>query len=416
MNNKQDYEVTMVSNASGNAYKTILFDDENTSTNLTSGQSYIVQNIGSSAADLTVWFNNSAFIFGKIDIAIKGSNSTINYASSTADSNLTISGNYNTIIDFSGTVNASGSIKNTFIDATGNLTTGAYTSFLNANGATIVAGAKSQFIQSSNSTITTGSDSVFDTFSNGTINAGIKTIANTISGSDITLGRNSSIVTLTSSSLTTDGTGTTVGALKDSQVNWSIDDNGDFASAGYGSFYVTGSIQGTNYIHGQSVYASFGNMDASAKLIVNVWGTGSTVTGGQGNQSVTQQGSGALTFISAASNTGAFTAAGGTGADTFKAYSSMQMTGGTGAGNTFDIFKTAAGATDVIKDFTASARNVIGLSGFGLTQADLGAILSNTSVDSATGGTILHIDSHTTLLLSDVHDSSSLQASSFKLS
>lgn len=404
----------MVSNASGNAYKTILFDDDNSSANLISGQSYIVQNTGSSTADLTVWFNNTAYIFGDIDVTLSGTESKISYATSSADNNLTITGGNNTITNFAGTVNAANSVGNTFVDATGTLYTGAYTGFVDADGATIVAGAKSQFIQCTNSTITTGSDSVFDTFQNGTINAGIKTIANAISSSDVTLGRNSSIVTLTDSSLTTDGTGTTVGALKNSQVNWSTDGNGDFTSGGYGSFYVTGSIQGTDYIQGQSVYASFGTMDSTAQLNLNIWGAGSAITGGTGYQSVTQQGSGALTFISAANNTGSFSAVGGTGGDTFKAYSSMQMTGGSGTGNTFDIIKTAAGAADVIKDFTASAHNVIELSGFGLSQSDLGSILSNATVENS--GTLLHIDSHTSVLLADVHDTSSLQAGSFKLS
>ncbi|WP_190653913.1 hypothetical protein [Acetobacter aceti] len=399
---------------SGNAYKTILFDDENSSTYLTSGQNYIVQNIGSNAADLTVWYNNTAYIFGNVDVTMNGTDSKISFASSTSSNNLTITGGNNTISDFAGTVNAANSVGNTFIDATGNLYTGAYSSFVDANGATIVTGAKSQFLQCSNTTITTGSDSVFDTFNNGTINAGIKTIANLISNSDVTLGRNSSIVTLTNSNLTTDGTGTTVGALKNSLVNWATDGNGDFASGGYGSFYVTGSIQGTNYIQGQSVYASFGTMDSTAQLNLNVWGTGSTITGGTGHQSVVQDGTGSMTFISAASNSGSFTATGGTGGDTFKAYSSMQMTGGSGTGNTFDIIKTAAGATDVIMDFTASAHNVIELSGFGLTQSDLGSILQNATTN--TSGTLLNIDNHTSVLLSDVHDNNSLQASSFKLS
>lgn len=167
---------------------------------------------------------------------MNGTGSKISFASSTSSNNLTIAGGNNTISDFAGTVNAANSVGNTFIDATGTLYTGAYSSFVDANGATIVTGAKSQLLQCSNTTITTGSDSVFDTFNNGTINAGIKTIANVISNSDVTLGRNSSIVTLTNSNLTTDGTGTTVGALKNSLVNWSTDGNGDFASGGYGSF------------------------------------------------------------------------------------------------------------------------------------------------------------------------------------
>lgn len=404
----------MVSNASGNTYQTLVLGGNNSSAYLTSGQAYIVQNPGSTTTDLTVWFRNTAYIFGDIDVTVSGTNSTVSYVFSTSNSNLTITGNANTILNFAGTVNAAHSVGDTFINVNGTLHTGAYSSFIGADNATIVSGAKSQFLKCTDSSIVTGSDSVFDTFSNGTINAGLKTIANVISESTVTLGRNSSVITLTDSTLTTDGTGTAVGALKNSQVNWSTDANGDFTSGGYGTFYVTGSIQGTNHIQGQSVSASFGNMDSAAKLILDVWGAGSRINGGTGSQSVTQKGSGALTFISAANNTGIFTAVGGTGGDTFKAYSSMNMTGGAGSANTFDIIKSAAGATDTISDFTASSGNIIELSGFGLTQTTLGSILDHATVSSA--GTLLQIDSRTSVMLNNVSENNPLQIGNFKIS
>ncbi|GBR07248.1 hypothetical protein [Acetobacter oeni] len=392
---------------------TTLVLNGSSSTTLQSGYQYIVLNTGAGAANVSAYNNDSLYVIGQTDVTLNGYDTTVSYASGSDGSTINISGYDNTVTNFDGTVNAGNAIFNTFVDSTGTFTTGAYTSYVDSSG-TIDSGAKSQF-SNCTGTVTTGSDSVFNVFKDGTINSGIKTIASEIDDSNVTVGRNSTIATLNSDTLTTTGTGVTVGALDNSEVNYTTDSSGSFTSGGWGNFSVTGSIQGTDYIQGQTVSISFGTMDQSAVLHLDTFGNGSTVQGGTGNQSVDQTGTGSMTFISANSNSdGVFTATGGTGKDTFEAVSSMTMTGGTGGANTFDIIKSAAGATDVIKDFTAAASNKLELSGFGLTQSSFATILDNATVSSA--GLTLAISSNTSVTLAGVTDKADLTSANVSLS
>ncbi|MBV1837698.1 hypothetical protein KUA11_10810 [Acetobacter estunensis] len=379
------------------------------SANLQSGQTDIVVNSGSDAAKMTVQNGDTVYASGSLDTTVYGANNNIYFSNTASNDTLTLNAGLNTITGYTGSVSGSSVAYNTFVNVSGGTyNTGAYSTFVNAHDATIITGNKSQFSNSNDLTVTTGTDSVFDVFKNGTLTAGMKTQIHDLENSDATLGRASHIDTANNSHIETVGTDLTVGALKNSYINEAGTDG-----TGYGGVSVTGSIQGADTITAQDVSVLFGTMDNTATLTVDASRSGS-ITGGSGTQSVTQTGSAGLTFISAAGNSGGnFSATGGTGADTFIANSSMTMTGGAGAGNTFDIMRTGAGAADVIKDFTA-ANNTLDLSGFGLTQSSFASILDNSTVSSA--GLTLHLDSKTTLTLADVSDKSALTSSNVVLS
>ncbi|GBQ23591.1 hypothetical protein AA0472_1153 [Acetobacter estunensis NRIC 0472] len=396
--------------------------DADTSATLVSGQTYVVGNAASSVGDVTAWYDNNLVMTGKADVTVNGYGTTVAFTDTAAGSSVTLNAGGNTIKDLqNGSVNGGSVAGNTFLDlsntsgSNSSIQVGAYSTFVDGRNLDIIAGAKSTFDGCTGGSITTGSDSHIDKFLQGTITAGIKTVAGEIDTSSVELGRDSTVGKMIDDKLITDGTGVSVGILENSSVNMAQDATGAYTNAGYGQFVVTDSLIGTNLIHAQSVDITMGSRDWNADLEVNTWGdSGSSITGGTGNQHATENGAGKMTFISADSNVhGAFTAVGGSGSDLFVANSSMNMTGGTGGGNTFDIMKTAAGARDVITDFTAAKHNTIDLTGFGLTQSGLADVLDHATVSSA--GLALHLNSNTTLTVADVHDTNTLTASNFSL-
>ncbi|GBR04396.1 xanthine dehydrogenase family protein molybdopterin-binding subunit [Acetobacter oeni] len=371
------------------------------------GGSWQVSVRQASAGDITLGRGASSVVFDGYGGTVTGAYGFQTVDTGNVGATVAIGGSGNTVL-----VDPSASVDIT-LPGSFNTVTESSGSYVSDYTSSIVCGAYAQLSGIGSSTVTAGDKSTFSgTFSGDTITAGGESHFDTVSGCDVTTRFKCSFVTVTDSSVLTIERDCRIGTLGDgSEVTTANDlvvDHLDSSSVyGAGLVTVDGSVSGQtggspygDIVAAKIIDLSFGDTDADASVSLSAASRGSVIQGGSGVQTALNDGAAGMTFISADSNTGGhFTAVGNGDIDTFRAVSSMTMTGGAGKGNLFDIV-SAVPAQDVITDFMASSGNRLELSGFGLTDAGLRTVIDQATTSAS--GVKLHLGSQTTVMFSGI--------------